>query len=79
MMDTSKRLNVLESCTIQGRLEELMGLSYGLDKCQKSLNEYLDSKREVFPRFYFISTDELLAILGSTGPSVIQENMIKVP
>lgn len=78
MVDTAKRLNVLDCCLVEGRLDELIGLSYGLEKCQKSLNEYLDSKREIFPRFYFISTDELLSILGSTGPGCVQDNMIKV-
>ncbi|KOB71862.1 putative Ciliary dynein heavy chain, partial [Operophtera brumata] len=46
-------------------------------KCQKSLNDYLDSKRRVFPRFFFISTDELLSILGASECSCVQEHMIK--
>lgn len=29
-------------------------------------------------RFYFISTDELLSMLGSSEPSCVQEHMIKV-
>lgn len=47
-------------------------------RCQKSLNDYLDSKRRIFPRFFFISTDELLSILGSSECSCVQEHMIKV-
>lgn len=31
-----------------------------LDQVVKSLNDYLDSKREVFARFYFLANDELL-------------------
>lgn len=78
MIDTAKQPNVLLCCTATGRLEEFQGLGLGLEKCQKSLNEYLDSKRRRFPRFYFISTDELLSILGSSEPSCVQEHMCKM-
>ncbi|XP_068620608.1 LOW QUALITY PROTEIN: dynein axonemal heavy chain 10 [Battus philenor] len=78
MLDTAKRLNVVDCCTISGRLEEFVNLGLGLQKCQKSLNDYLDSKRRIFPRFFFISTDELLSILGSSECSCVQEHMIKM-
>ena len=50
----------------------------GLEKCQKALTDYLDSKRAAFPRFFFVSDDELLSILGSSEPTCVQEHMIKV-
>nr|XP_034835442.1 dynein heavy chain 10, axonemal [Maniola hyperantus] len=78
MLDTAKRLIVVDCCTISGRLEEFVNLGLGLQKCQKSLNDYLDSKRRIFPRFFFISTDELLSILGSSECSCVQEHMIKM-
>lgn len=78
MLETAKRPNVLDCCLATGRLQEFQGLGYGLERCQKSLNDYLDSKRRRFPRFYFISTDELLSILGSSDPNCVQEHMIKV-
>nr|XP_049701305.1 dynein axonemal heavy chain 10 [Helicoverpa armigera] len=78
MLDTAKRLNVVDCCTMTGRLEEFINLGLGLQKCQKSLNDYLDSKRRIFPRFFFISTDELLSILGSSECSCVQEHMIKM-
>lgn len=49
-----------------------------LEKCQKSLKEYLCNKRIIFPRFNFISDDELLSILGSSNPAVIQEHVGKM-
>eukprot|EP01015_Nassula_variabilis_P029094 TRINITY_DN618_c0_g1_i3.p1 TRINITY_DN618_c0_g1~~TRINITY_DN618_c0_g1_i3.p1 ORF type:complete len:202 (+),score=39.90 TRINITY_DN618_c0_g1_i3:384-989(+) len=49
-----------------------------VDKCQKMLSEYLDTKRFVFPRFYFISDDELLSILGSSDPQAVQPFMLKL-
>lgn len=65
------------NCTV-GRREELENLSSGLDRCQKSLIDYLNRKRLVFPRFNFISDEELLGILGSSDPSGIQQHIGKM-
>ncbi|KAI8122976.1 axonemal, Dynein heavy chain 10 [Lucilia cuprina] len=78
MLDCAKNPLVVIFCTIPGRLPEIQGLSIGLENCQKSLNEYLESKRRIFPRFYFISTDELLSILGSSEPTAVQNHIIKM-
>lgn len=37
-----------------------------LDKIQHSLSNYLENKREEFPRFYFLSDDELIEIISKT-------------
>lgn len=65
-------------CLVPNRLADLQFLIGSLESCQKSLNDYLDSKRNAFPRFFFISDDELLSILGSNDPTCVQEHMIKV-
>ena len=78
MQDTNKVPIVVEVCHAPNRLQELEMLSTGLEKCQKSLNDYLDSKRNAFPRFFFISDDELLSILGSHECTCVQEHIIKV-
>ncbi|CAH8588474.1 Dynein heavy chain 10, axonemal [Schistosoma haematobium] len=78
MFETNKLPNVKTCCLVSGRLNELTILGEGLERCQKSLNNYLDSKRNAFPRFFFISDDELLSILGSSDCECVQEHMIKM-
>ena len=50
MQDTAKNPIVLEACSVEGRLDNLRMLSEQLETCQKSLSEYLDTKRCAFPR-----------------------------
>jgi dynein heavy chain len=78
MTETHKNTNILECSSVDGRLENLQELSEQLETCQKSLSEYLDTKRNAFPRFFFISDDELLSILGTSDPTSVQEHMLKL-
>lgn len=49
-----------------------------LDLIQKSLNDYLEQKRGVFPRFYFLANEDLLLILAQTkDPLAVQAHMDK--
>ena len=77
---TATRTNpvAVDACTTDNRAETLKSLSERLDRCQKSLSDYLDTKRNSFPRFFFISDDELLSVLGSSDPTSIQVHMLKL-
>ena len=74
----SKNPNVVDACTSDNRLQVLQSLSERLDTCQKSLSDYLNTKRSSFPRFFFISDDELLSVLGNSDPTSIQIHLLKL-
>lgn len=49
-----------------------------LDKIQKSLSDYLEQKRLVFARFFFLANEDLLQILAQTkNPHMVQAHMDK--
>ncbi|XP_041927364.1 dynein heavy chain 6, axonemal-like isoform X2 [Alosa sapidissima] len=78
MLKTQQRPNALRSGTFPGVLEILQNNNMQLEKIQKCLEDYLESKRTVFPRFYFLSNEELLDVLThSRSPSVIQPYLVK--
>mmetsp|Transcript_31209 Transcript_31209/g.79123 ORF Transcript_31209/g.79123 Transcript_31209/m.79123 type:complete len:3875 (-) Transcript_31209:127-11751(-) len=78
MSDTAKNTNAHDACLAEGRVGVLTEMSGNLDKCQKSLTDYLETKRNAFPRFFFISDDELLSVLGTSDVTSIQEHMLKL-
>uniref|UniRef100_A0A7N4NFS6 Guanylate kinase-like domain-containing protein n=1 Tax=Sarcophilus harrisii TaxID=9305 RepID=A0A7N4NFS6_SARHA len=61
-----------------GIIEMLQSSSLYLEKIKKSLEEYLEVKRMIFPRFYFLSNAELIEILSeSKNPEAIQPHLMK--
>ncbi|CAF0752073.1 unnamed protein product [Brachionus calyciflorus] len=64
--------------TQPGLLETFQNNNVLLDQIMKCLEAYLESKRVVFSRFYFLSNDELLEILAQTrNPHAVQPHLRK--
>lgn len=70
--------NIVKACTAPGMLAAFSDMDTKLEKIQKSLENYLEAKRQQFPRFYFLSSDDLLEILGQAkDPQNVQSHLKK--
>ena len=80
MTETAKQnASVLEVCRAPGRFDTIKQLTAQMETCQKALTNYLNGKRSKYPRFYFLSDDELLSVLGrASDPLSVQPQVRKM-
>ncbi|CAM9820421.1 unnamed protein product [Heterosigma akashiwo] len=79
MAKATEQALVVEACANELLRTSLPVMYAELEKCQKSLEGYLEQKRNKFPRFYFVSNPGLLMILSQgSDPLSMNEHYEKV-
>jgi len=79
MERANEQKNAVACCTNDILKNSLGQLQEGLEFCQKKLESYLETKRNIFPRFYFVSNAVLLKILSvGSDPYAVQDDFEKL-
>ena len=79
MKRVSLKPQVHEILSIEGIQGQLERQDATMTAIQKTLGEYLEKQRQVFPRFYFVNNDDLVEIIGnSSEPAKVLPHLSKM-
>ncbi|XP_075210990.1 dynein heavy chain at 93AB [Lycorma delicatula] len=77
--EMAKTPNVVEATNKPELIVKLDALQQELTLCEKALAEYLETKRLAFPRFYFVSSADLLDVLSNGNqPELVARHLTKL-
>jgi dynein heavy chain len=77
--DANTTPNVIQATNKPDLYKKLEDIQDRLSLCEKSLQEYLETKRLAFPRFYFVSSADLLDILSNgNNPTKVSKQLAKL-
>ena len=69
----------VQAYKLPGLMEDLTSLLAQLRAIQKGLTEFLETKRAIFPRFHYLSSEDMFEILGGVekDANAIQPHLCK--
>ncbi|KAJ9518810.1 hypothetical protein QJQ45_026079, partial [Haematococcus lacustris] len=70
-------LALLQATDTEHLLDDLQACNTSFNVIERSLNAYLDSKKLLFPRFFFLSNDELIEILSEAKDPLNVQPFVK--
>jgi len=78
MEDIKEYPCILDLADKEGIYNQFVECNRDLDKINRSLEDYLEEKRLIFARFFFLANEDLLQILAQTKePQLVQAHMDK--
>ena len=78
MKSVEEDATLMELAEKENIMQHYQDANKKLEKIQKSLSDYLEQKRLVFARFFFLANEDLLQILAQTkNPRLVQAHMDK--
>lgn len=79
LLEMNSDTNVIRVTGKAGLMKNMEVVLSNLVLCEKALNEYLETKRLTYPRFYFISSTDLLDILSNgNDPMAVGRHLTKL-
>lgn len=78
MAQVDSNKNCIAISKIENIVEDMTEANVTIEKVQKGLKDYLETKRLYFPRFFFLNDADLLSILAETkDPTLVQPHLNK--